>query len=231
MLIPERTIDMWTAMALRSFLSNALLWGPTPWEQPASQPWDVEIRSATGKLLVIENKGVHDDGSVHVRSDQLNDLCRLQADARATGVPDLVLYGLPALGAALPWPMAQTLFPQAQIMYRPETLREILNQRGYYRRRTPRPVAKVDPLSDGWRVRFHDPLAFAPRDRRSALSEVLQGIPRCMRGARLGPGWDQPPTEQRQAEWLGLLRGIVIERRGDEEEGETAPQLLWWPRL
>ena len=215
-------------MTLRSLLPGALLWGPTPWEQQASQPWDVAIRTSTGKVLVVENKGIQDDGSVHIQDAQLADLCRLQAVARSVGLPDLVLYGLPALGAGLSWSMAQVMFPQAQLMYRPETLRSILKRWSPYGHRPPRPITKVERLTGFYRIHFQDPLTFAPRDRRRALFEVLHGIPRCARGARLGPGWDQSPSDPSSDDWLSRLRRLAAE--GGREVDETPPQVLWWPR-
>jgi hypothetical protein len=219
---------MWTAMAVGSYLPGALLWGPTQWEQHYSQPWDVEVRSSSGKLLVIENKGIQVDGSVHVHKDQLDAMCKLQQMGRSQGARNLVLYGLPALGGGFGWPLSQALFSQAQLMYRPETLRSIVNRWSPYERRLPLPLAKVEPLGGSFRLQFNPPNTWPPRVRRQALYEVLHAIPRCEWGVPLGSGWGEPESDaQVPGRWLGRLRDLA-EQRGEEDD--TPPQFLWWPR-
>lgn len=69
-IIPERTIDAWTASEVIAFDFRARVWAPTPRSQAAQEPWDFAITSSRPgeKLFVLENKGLFDPAPANMTS-------------------------------------------------------------------------------------------------------------------------------------------------------------------
>jgi hypothetical protein len=123
-LIPERTIDAWTSVAINEVDPDALIWAPTPNAQASNQPWDLAVQAfgSPTKLLAFENKALETRllqtgwrPSVLIRWDQLLALLELHY---LRALP--VFYGLPGLKE----PAVQTLPPddfaaRAEARYKP----------------------------------------------------------------------------------------------------------------
>lgn len=103
-LIPERTIDAWTSIAVNDEDPDALIWAPTPNAQARNQPWDLAVEGfgPPKKVVAYENKALEGSrlqnntwrSSVLIRWDQLLALVEFHY------LRDLpVYYGLPGLQA------------------------------------------------------------------------------------------------------------------------------------
>jgi len=246
MLIPERTVDMWAAMAVRSYLPDALVWGPTPWDQSRLEPWDVSVGTPLGKVLVIENKGVQDDGSVLIDRRQLRKMCQLESAAKNSGLVgggNLALYGLPRVVhhsffssdmhqslRAADRQLLQSLFPQDQLMFRPSALRSLIDA-AVAGNPLPNYVSHVDQVVAGCRIVFSQRAGGFGRLR---LFQVLHGIPRCTWGARIRKRRSDASTKTDPSDTnLELvyreLQAVIESEQNDSESGSTPPQLLRWP--
>lgn len=98
MIIPERTIDVWTALEVNRTFPGSIIWAPTTNEQAASEPWDLDVR--TPKVLVFESKGLGDRG-VRISAAQIARLSALEMSFANLAQHPIVFYGLP-LGSGRP---------------------------------------------------------------------------------------------------------------------------------
>jgi hypothetical protein len=189
-LIPERTIDAWTAAEILSFDPFARLWAPNPRQQRNQEPWD--FASSSGrleKLIVIENKGLYaKDGSGATCVDlDLVQLARMAWLETAYNLP--AFYGLPGLPAN----------DVAAVAHLPFSNRATL-------RTSPYVFGSWHRMAGAFSLLIHSPVASAIAARHRSLElEVVDypatiGIRRflglavgCFFGSDLSQGAMQPP--------------------------------------
>jgi hypothetical protein len=97
--IPERTIDAWTAAEILQFDPFARVWAPTPRSQANSELWDYAVSAGRKdeKLFVLENKGLYQQGKAGVAFVGLDlvQLARLTSLSNTHHLP--AYYGLPGV--------------------------------------------------------------------------------------------------------------------------------------
>jgi len=78
MILPERTFDIWVALAVARRFPSSLLWAPTTNAQAYREPWDLEMDVALGsersKAFFFENKGVDSSWNINIDTIQLANL-------------------------------------------------------------------------------------------------------------------------------------------------------------
>lgn len=84
MILPERTFDIWVALAVTRRFPFSLLWAPTTNAQADRERWDLRIAldSEESKVLFFENKGVNSSWNISIDMEQLINLTASQSNGK-----------------------------------------------------------------------------------------------------------------------------------------------------
>lgn len=96
MILPERTFDIWVALAVERKFPSSLQWAPTTNAQAYREPWDLQVNvalsSEQSKAFFFENKGVDSSWNIGIDVIQLAKLIRIWEHKCQT-----VWYALPCV--------------------------------------------------------------------------------------------------------------------------------------
>ena len=166
--IPEATVDIWTAAALAERDRQVRISAPTPAQQARLERWDLQV-AWRGKWFMLENKALRRDSKIELPAEQLRVLVALER----AGVP--IYYGLPCM------PRGRTGALVA-LRFRPdfETWQRILLP------------SEVDRVASGRRLVPSEEFR-AANPQPSSLRQFLAGISKCtlltVTPARSTPSW------------------------------------------
>lgn len=194
MLLPERTVDIWTGCAIQRLVPGAQLWAPTTNAQGLGEP-DLYVGGA-GKLVLLEHKGLLDGNRITLPCLQFWRLLGLQM--RFGGA---VFYGLPNAHTIATRPQGnpvctlQASFEQHLQVYQPSELWRQISGQSIPRR----PLSKLATGSPYWRL---ESTFFA------AWPQTLADLVAKARGCQLGVKVD---TQARVAESIAAMDQALFE--------------------
>jgi hypothetical protein len=139
-LLPERTVDIWAALAIEKLAPGTYFWAPTTNAQAKKEPFDLKAKLGW-KVLLLEHKGIDDQRCIAIGTKQLGTMIGLE---KAVG-SNAVFYGLPFYGSAgfsMAW---QNNFAAKQRMFTPSDLLNRIVSAAIPRRGQAKPYYKLQP--------------------------------------------------------------------------------------